>query len=43
MEYTVPTSLVRGKEKVTVRLQATQDNEIAAVLGLRMVRADSNR
>ena len=29
----------RGKQKVTVRFQATNGNEIAAVFGLRMVRA----
>ncbi len=42
-EYTVPASLVQGKQKVTVRFQATQGNEIAAVFGLRVIRADKER
>jgi hypothetical protein len=31
---------VKGKQKVIVRFQAVEPNEIAAVFGLRMVRAD---
>jgi hypothetical protein len=41
VEYALPENLVRGKEKVTVRFQATNGNEIAAVYGLRMIRADA--
>ena len=37
-EYEIPASLVQGKQKVTVRFQATGGNEIAAVFGLRMIR-----
>lgn len=43
VEYAVPENLVKGKEKVTVRFQATNGNEIAAVYGLRMIRADAQR
>jgi len=38
VEYAVPAATVAGKEKVTVRFEATNGNEIAAVFGLRMVR-----
>jgi hypothetical protein len=40
-EYAVPANLVAGKQKVTVRFQATNGNEIAAVFGLRMIRSDA--
>jgi len=43
VEYPLPAELVKGKKKVTVRLQATNGNEIAAVFGLRMIRADAER
>ena len=39
VHYALPTDLIRGKKKVTVRFQATQGNEIAAVFGLRTIRA----
>ena len=42
-EYAIPPELVKGKSKVTVRFQATQGNEIAAVFGIRMIRADAMR
>lgn len=42
-EYSVPASLIAGKQKVTVRFQATNGNEIAAVFGLRIIRADAPR
>ena len=35
--------LVKGKQKVTVKFQATQGNEIGAVYGIRMIRADAER
>ena len=41
VEYQIPDALVKNKEKVTIRFQATNSNEIAAVFGLRMVRADA--
>ncbi|HZS03555.1 MAG TPA: beta-L-arabinofuranosidase domain-containing protein [Blastocatellia bacterium] len=40
VEYTIPADLARGKQKVTVRFQATGGNETAGVFGVRMVRAD---
>ena len=33
----------KGKQKVTVKFQATQGNEIGAVFGIRMIRADAQR
>ena len=35
--------LVKSKEKLTVRFQATEGNVIAAVFGIRMIRADAER
>ena len=43
VEYPVPAAAVAGKEKVTVRFEATNGNEIAAVFGLRMVRPQAKR
>jgi hypothetical protein len=43
VEYAIPAELVRGKQKVTVRFQATANNEIAAVYGVRTIRADAER
>ena len=43
VEYPIPADLVNGKQKITVRFQATQGNEIAAVFGLRTIRADAER
>jgi hypothetical protein len=43
VEYPIPAELVKGKQKVTVRFQATQGNEIAAVFGVRMIRSDAER
>ena len=39
VEYPLPTRLVEGRQKVTVRFQATQGREIAPVFGVRVVRA----
>jgi hypothetical protein len=41
VKYAIPSSLTAEKQRVTVRFQATQGNEIAAVFGLRMIRADA--
>jgi uncharacterized protein len=38
VEYALPSDLVRNKQKVTVRFEATGGNEIAAVFGLRVIR-----
>ncbi|HYT77310.1 MAG TPA: beta-L-arabinofuranosidase domain-containing protein [Vicinamibacterales bacterium] len=37
-EYPLPASAVQGRQKVTVRFQATGGNDIAAVFGLRVVK-----
>jgi hypothetical protein len=39
VRYALPAELVAGKQKVTVRFQATGGNEIAAVYGLRSIRS----
>ncbi|HLP78561.1 MAG TPA: DUF6805 domain-containing protein, partial [Candidatus Paceibacterota bacterium] len=43
VEYAVPATLVKDKKKITIRFQATNGNEIAAVYGIRVIRADSER
>jgi DUF1680 family protein len=43
IEYAVPRNLVRGKEKVTVRFEATGDNRIATVFGIRIIRENAER
>jgi len=43
VEYAVPGALIRDKKSVTVRFQATDGNEIAAVFGIRMICADAER
>src|SRR5262249_31189107 len=40
VEYAIPADLTRGKQKVTVRFQATGGNETATVFGIRTIRAD---
>src|SRR5215475_1474057 len=40
VEYAVPAELTRGKQKVTVRFQATGGNETATVFGVRLIHAD---
>ena len=37
-EYPIPAPVVQGKQKVTVRFQASGNSDIAAVFGLRVVR-----
>jgi DUF1680 family protein len=43
VEYTIPPQLVQGKQKVTVRFQASPGSEVAAVYGIRMIRGDEER
>jgi len=43
VEYRIPAELSKEKKKLTVRFQATGNNEIAAVFGIRMIRADAER
>ncbi len=42
VEVPIPAALVADKKKVTVRFEATNGNEIAAIFGIRMVRSDNN-
>jgi len=41
VEYPIPAGQARGKSKVTVRFEATNGNDIAAVFALRTIRATS--
>jgi len=43
VEYSIPAEMLKGKKKVTVRFQALGRKEIAAVYGIRMIRADAER
>jgi len=43
VKYSIPTEVLKDRKKVTVRFQATQGNEIAAVFGVRMIRDDAPR
>ncbi len=43
VEYALAPNLLAGKQKITVRFQATGGNEIAAVYGVRIVRTDVER
>lgn len=43
VEVAIPADLVKDKEKVTVKFQATPGNEVATVFGIRMIRADAQR
>ena len=43
VEYAIPADLVKDKQKVTVRFHATNENEIAAVFGIRTIRSDEDR
>ncbi len=38
VEYAIPAELTRGKQRVTVRFQATGESETAGVFGIRLVR-----
>jgi DUF1680 family protein len=40
VKYPLPLDLVKGKQKVTVRFQAKEGDEISGVYGIRTVRAD---
>jgi hypothetical protein len=43
VEYRIPADLLTGKTKITVRFAAKGGNEIAAVYGVRVIRADADR
>lgn len=39
----VPAAMVEGKESVTLRFESHQGSQIAAVFGVRLIRADTPR
>lgn len=41
VEYAIPAVAVQGKQKVTVKFQATGGNETAGVFGVRIIRTDN--
>jgi len=43
VEYALPEDLVNNKKSVSVRFEAAQGSEVAAVYGIRMIRADAQR
>jgi DUF1680 family protein len=43
VEYAIPDDLVAGKDKVTIRFQSENRNEIGPIFGVRTIRADSER
>ncbi len=43
VDYKIPADLVKDKKKLTVRFQATGNNETATVFGVRTIRADAER
>lgn len=43
VEYAIPAELVQGKQKVTVRFEAAEGNDIPGVFGIRIIRTDSPR
>src|SRR5438477_952515 len=43
VEYALPPQLDEGKQKVTVRFEAADGNEMSGVFGIRRIRADSAR
>jgi len=42
-EYAIPPELIQGKQKVTVRFEASTGSEIPGVFGIRIIRADAAR
>ncbi len=43
VEYAIPQELIKDKQKVTVRFQATGGKEVASIFGVRIIRADAQR
>ena len=43
VEYAIPSELIEGKQRVTVRFEASAGSDIPGVFGIRMVRADHER
>jgi hypothetical protein len=42
-EYAIPATMLKDKQRVTVRFEATDGNETAAIYGIRMIRTNSQR
>ncbi len=42
-EYAIPSELIAGKQKVTVRFEAAEGSDIPGVFGIRIVRSDQAR
>ncbi|MCX6617090.1 MAG: glycoside hydrolase family 127 protein [Acidobacteria bacterium] len=40
VQYPIPAELVQGRQKVTVRFEAADENGVGPVFGIRMIRAD---
>lgn len=40
VNYPIPADAITGKQKATIRFQATNGNEIAAIFGIRMIRGE---
>jgi DUF1680 family protein len=43
VEYSIPTGIVEGKQKVTVRFEASSGSDIPGVFGIRTIRTDAPR
>jgi DUF1680 family protein len=43
VEYPIDANLIKEKEKVAVRFEATEGNVVAAIFGIRMIRTDAER
>ncbi len=43
VEYAIPSDLVEGKQKITVRFEASPGSDIPGVFGIRIIRADALR
>jgi uncharacterized protein len=43
VSYIIPADMIAGKNKVTVRFQATDGNDMGGIFGVRTVRADEAR
>ena len=43
VEYAINANMIKDKEKVTIRFEAPEGNVVAAIFGIRMIRADAER
>jgi hypothetical protein len=43
VQYAIPSELMEGKQKVTVRFEAAAGSDIPGVFGVRIIRADATR